>query len=298
MQTVVTHSGSFDPDDVLAVATVRIYLGTENVEVIRSRVPEIIEKADWVLDVGGVFDPATNRYDHHQNDVPWRDNGTPYSAFGLVWRAHGADICGSVEVAAEIEDRLVLAIDAADNHINVCVAPNLEVLPFEFFDVVDSFKPIWGTEETFDSQFLKVVDFAQELLTRLINQTNARMTMRQMIHTTYQQADDKTVLIFEEPIARHSLVGMHGVRVVVSKVHSTDVDRWMAATVPAAARGFENQAEFPEAWAGLVDDELVAVSGISGALFCHKARYVFVANTKEAAIQAAWAAIEYAALQQ
>lgn len=293
MQTVVTHSGSFDPDDVLAVATVRIYLGTENVEVIRSRVPEVIEKADWVLDVGGVFDPATNRFDHHQNGVPRRDNGIPYSAFGLVWRVHGADICGSVEVAAEIEDRLVLAIDAADNHMLVCQAANPEVLPFEFFDVIDSFKPIWGTEETFDSEFMKAVDFAQGLLMRLIDQTNGRMTMRQMIHTTYQASDNKTVLVFEEPIARHSLVGLHGVRVVVSPVHATDVEGWMAATVPSATRNFQNEASFPDAWAGLVDDELIAVSGINGAVFCHKERYVFVAKTKEAALEAAWAAIAH-----
>ncbi|MBP6881905.1 MAG: MYG1 family protein [Candidatus Pacebacteria bacterium] len=295
MQTIVTHSGSFDPDDVLAVATVRMYLG-ENVEVIRSRVPEVIEKADWVLDVGGIFDPATNRFDHHQNGVPCRDNGVPYSAFGLVWRVYGADVCGSVEVAAEIEDRLVLAIDAADNHVTVCDAANPEVLPFEFFDVIDSFKPIWGSDETFDSEFFKAVDFAQNLLTRLIAQANGRRGMQQMIRMTYEQTEDKTVLVFEEPVARHTLVGFHGVQVVVSPVPSLDITGWMAATVPSSIRGFHNQATFPETWAGLVDDELIAVSGIDGAVFCHKERYVFVAKTKEAALQAAWAAIEHSSI--
>jgi uncharacterized UPF0160 family protein len=293
MQTVVTHSGSFDPDDVLAVATVRMYLGTEQISIVRSRIPEVIEKADWVLDVGGIFDPATNRFDHHQNSVPRRDNGIPYSAFGLIWRVYGADVCGSVEVAAEIEDRLVLAIDAADNHLTVCEAANPEVLPFELFDVIDSFKPIWGSEETFDTEFLKAVDFAQTLLTRLIDQANGRRGMQQMIRMTYEQTEDKTVLVFEEPIARHTLVGFHGVRVVVSPVHSPEVEGWMAATIPTSARGFHNQATFPYEWAGLVDDELVMVSGIDGAVFCHKERYVFVAKTKEAALQAAWMAVEH-----
>lgn len=291
MQTVVTHSGSFDPDDVLAVATVRMYLGSDQVKIIRSRDPEVIAAADWALDVGGVYDVETNRFDHHQNGVPRRDNGVPYSAFGLVWREYGAALCGSTLIAEEIEDRLVLAIDAADNHVNVCEASNPEVLPFEFFDVIDSFKPIWGSDETFDSEFGKAVDFAQVLLERLIAQANGRMGMWQLIQMRYEQSDEKTVLVFEEPIARHSLVGFHGVRVVVSPVHAQDVQRWMAAAVPTSVRGFENQVTFPEAWAGLVDDELVAVSGIDGAVFCHKERYIFVAETKEAALQAAWEAV-------
>ncbi len=296
MQTVVTHSGSFDPDDVLAVAAVRMYLGADQMRIVRSRDPETIATGDWVLDVGGAYDLATNRFDHHQNGVPRRDNGIPYSAFGLVWRAYGAEICGSAEVAAEIEDRLVLAIDAADNHINVCEAANPEVLPFELFDVIDSFKPVWGTEETFDSEFGKAVDFAESLLRRLIAQANGRHGVHQMIKMTYEQAGDKAVLIFEEPIARHSLVGFHEVLVVVSPVPAADVNRWMAATVPSNERGFHDKVVFPEAWAGLVDDELIAVSGIDGAIFCHKERYIFVAETKEAALRAAWQAVEHSKL--
>jgi len=292
MQTVVTHSGSFDPDDVLAVATVRIYLGAENVKVVRSRDPEVIATGDWVLDVGGEYDVSRNRFDHHQNGVPHRDNGIPYSAFGLVWREYGEDVCGSVAVAAEIEERLVLAIDAGDNHLTICDAHNPEVPPFEFFDVIDSFKPIWGSEETFDTEFPKAVDFAQVLLERLIAQVSGRRGLQQKIQMTYERSDDKTVIVFEEPIARHALVEFHGVRVVVSPVHSPEVEGWMAATVPASARGFHNQTTFPEAWAGLVDDELIAVSGIDGAIFCHKERFVFVAKTKEAALKAAWKAVE------
>lgn len=298
MQTVVTHGGSFDPDDVLAVATVRMLLGVDTIQIIRSRDPEVISAGDWVIDVGGVYDPAKNRFDHHQNGVPARENGVPFSAFGLLWRVYGADVCGSVSVAAEIEDRLVLAIDAADNHLPVCQPANPEVLPFEFFDIIDSFKPIWGSEETFDSEFIKAVDFSQKLLERLIAQITSRVSLEQVIQKTYEQSEDKIVLVLEKPIARHVLVGFHDVRVVVSPVHATDVDNWMAAVVPTSARSFYDRASFPEAWAGLVDDELTTVSGIDGAVFCHKERYIFVAKTKEAAIRAAWVAVEYSSLSQ
>ena len=293
MQIVVTHSGSFDPDDVLSVTVVRMFLGDEQIQVVRSRDQEIIENADWVLDVGGVYDVATNRFDHHQNGVPQRENGVPYSAFGLVWREYGLKVCGSQVIADEIEDRLALAIDAADNHINVCTASNPAVLPFEFYDVIDSFKPIWGSDETFDSEFMNAVDFAKKLLERLILQTKGRLGLNQYIQMQYEQMTEKAVIVFEEPIARHALVGFHEVKVVVSPVPASDIEGWMAATVPTAKRGFKNHVAFPFTWAGLVDDELALVSGISGAIFCHKERYVFVAKTKEAALQAAWEAIRY-----
>lgn len=292
MQTIVTHSGSFDPDDVLAVAAVRIYLGAENVHVVRSRDPEVINAADWVLDVGGTYDAATNRFDHHQNGVPQRENGVPYSAFGLVWRSYGAAICGSAEVAGEIEDRLILAIDAADNHIIVTVAAHPAILPFELFDIIDSFKPVWGSEETFDSEFANAVAFAEKLIVRLIAQATGRRKLNQTIKTTYEQVDEKAVLVFEQPITRHSLVGFPDVRVVVSPVQASDIEGWMAATVPTEARGFGGRVAFPKAWSGLANDELATVSGITNAVFCHKKRYIFVGKTKEAALAAAWVAVK------
>ena len=287
METVVTHSGSFDPDDVLAVAALQLYRGKDNLNIIRSRDSDIIKKADWVIDVGGLYDPKNRRFDHHQNGVPKRDNGVPYSAFGLLWKECGETICGSKEVADKIENKLILAIDAADNHIVVCQSSLPEVQPVEFFDVIDAFKPVWGTGETFDSEFLKAVDFARNFLKRVIEHTKADLDMHKMIAETYNAAKEKSLLVFDDPIHRHALVDYEGVRVVVSPVHSSDVGGWMAAVVPVSRRGFQNRATFSAAWAGLVDEELEKVCHIDGAIFCHKERFVFVAKTKEAAIKAA-----------
>ena len=56
--TIVTHSLKFHADDVLAVATLLLILEKENdVTVIRTRDPEIISRADYVVDVGGIDDP-------------------------------------------------------------------------------------------------------------------------------------------------------------------------------------------------------------------------------------------------
>lgn len=287
MQTVVTHSGSFDPDDVLAVATLQLYLGVEKVRVIRTRRPEVIATGDWVVDVGGVYDPANKRYDHHQNGVPKRTNGVPYSAFGLIWLECGAAVAGSQEIADQIEQKLVQPIDAADNHVAVCHPGVAGLTSFEFFDVIDAFRPVWGSAETYDQQFVVALEFARGLLLRLIAQARARLDMQTMIRERYTIEQERFVLEFDKAVPRHALVTHEDVRVVVSPVPAEDVDHWMAAVVPVAERSFQNRAIFPEEWAGLAAEELVEVSGIDGAVFCHKERYIFVAETKEAALKAA-----------
>ena len=77
MQKIITHSGSFHSDDIFAVATLQLHFGVENVEVIRTRDEEIIASGDIVVDVGGVYDAEKQRFDHHQNGAPVRDNGIP-----------------------------------------------------------------------------------------------------------------------------------------------------------------------------------------------------------------------------
>jgi uncharacterized UPF0160 family protein len=42
----------------------------------------------------------------------------------------------------------------------------------------------------------------------------------------------------------------------------------------------------PESWAGLQDKELKKVSGIPGAIFCHKGRFISIWETKEDVLKA------------
>lgn len=287
MYTIVTHSGSFDPDDVLAVAAVQLYLGVGVVKIVRSRDENIIAAADWVIDVGGKYDVAKHRFDHHQNGVPERANGVPYSAFGLIWKEYGKLICDSQVVANDIEKNLVLAIDAADNHMMVTQSINQEVSPFEFFDVIDVLKPVRGTDETYDSEFVKAVDWARGLLKRLIAHGKANIVLQELIKKQYEAAEDKRLVIFDEPMPRYALAGFDDVQVMVAPTPANDVTNWIATVVPIDSRKFQNRVLFPLDWAGLENDELVNVSGIEEAIFCHKERYIFVGKTRAAAIAAA-----------
>ncbi len=64
MSKVFTHAGLFHADEVLAIALIHEVVW--EYEVVRTFKPEP-EDRDWVLDIGGIYDPAARLFDHHQD---------------------------------------------------------------------------------------------------------------------------------------------------------------------------------------------------------------------------------------
>lgn len=65
-KTIGTHDGKFHADEALACSLLLMTDAFKGASVNRSRDPEILDKMDIVVDVGGVYDPIKHRYDHHQ----------------------------------------------------------------------------------------------------------------------------------------------------------------------------------------------------------------------------------------
>jgi uncharacterized UPF0160 family protein len=56
---------------------------------------------------------------------------------------------------------------------------------------------------------------------------------------------------------------------------------WRAEGVPVKPNEFFNRRQyFPQDWAGLRDDVLAKVTGVPGALFCHRDVFMCVGKTK------------------
>ncbi|XP_019058258.1 PREDICTED: UPF0160 protein MYG1, mitochondrial isoform X2 [Tarenaya hassleriana] len=129
---VGTHNGSFHCDETLACFLIRLSPKFSGAHIVRTRDPLVLETLDAVLDVGGVYDPKTDRYDHHQKgftDVFGHGFNTKLSSAGLVYKHYGLEI-----IAKELQldqghpdvQRLFLAIyknfieavDAIDNGIH------------------------------------------------------------------------------------------------------------------------------------------------------------------------------------
>src|SRR3712207_7557428 len=69
-----SHPGNFHADDVFAVAVLQLVHG--ELEVVRTRDPELHAAADVRIDVGGRHDPATGDFDHHQDRKSTRLNSS------------------------------------------------------------------------------------------------------------------------------------------------------------------------------------------------------------------------------
>lgn len=285
MIKIATHSGGFHTDDVFAIATLQLLYGVENVEVVRTRDESVLAIADIVVDVGGVYDVATKRFDHHQNGGPVRDNGIPYAAFGLVWREYGEKVAGGKEVADEIEHMLVLAVDAGDSGVNLYELKNAEIPVFELYQITRSFLPEWGSSKSKDEAFFEAVNFARNLLSRIIVKKQADQKMKELITETYETTNDKRVLIFDRAVSTGPCIEYPEVLLVVSPDESGNGE-WIVSTVRKDHGTFEGRVRFPEAWGGYRGSELTSVSGINDAVFCHKGGFIFVAGSKEGAMQA------------
>ncbi len=283
MRKIITHNGSFHADDVFAVATLQLHFGPENVEVIRTRNETVIATGDVVADVGGIYDPAHERFDHHQKDGPVRENGIPYAAFGLVWKHSGEAVAGSAEAATVIETELVLPIDAADNGVEVFDLKNPDVSPAVLQYAIGLMKPVWNGTEDMDVRFLAAVDLARGVLERAVMHAKAGIEERAAADQLYESSDDKRVLVAEVPISPGLFVDHPEVLFVVFPDENS---RWHAVAVRKSHDSFATKASFPDAWRALRDQELARASGIPDAVFCHKAGFLFVAGSREGALAA------------
>lgn len=285
MYTVVTHDGKFHSDDIFGVAVLQLRFGIENISLTRTREASLIEKADIVLDVGGVYDPARLRFDHHQNGAPVRADGIAYAAFGLLWKEYGEQITGSKEIADKIDRKLAQPVDAGDNGITLYDVNQHGVMPAEMYDLLESFMPPMGSGDNPDEAFMKAVTVAREYLERVIERARAKEVLKVKAREVYEASEDKTVLIFDAPMKRDVLMEYKDVNVIVTP--DEQKTKWSAVAVPAEEGTFASRVYFPQSWAGLRDEELAEVSGIADAIFCHKERFIFVAKSREGAVKAA-----------
>lgn len=95
---VATHDGKFHCDEALAVGLLRNTDTFKNCSIVRTRNPAIIDKCNGVVDVGGVYNPEKNLFDHHQKEFQGtlssdlRQYKTRLSSAGLVYKHFGREI--------------------------------------------------------------------------------------------------------------------------------------------------------------------------------------------------------------
>lgn len=291
---LITHNGSFHADDIFAAATLSIYLENkgEKFEIIRTRDEEIIKTGDYVFDLGGIYNPEINRFDHHQiGGAGKRPNGIEYAACGLVWKKFGLEICESQKAVDLLDERLIAPIDAGDNGFDL-IENKYETSPYFIQHIFNAMRPTWREEDlTDDEMFLKCVAMAKEILVREIIQTQDALLAEEMVISIYKNTEDKRIIILDKNYPFEYILNNFPEPLYVIYPRKSN-GLWGIRVVRKDPKTFINRKNFPKSWAGLRDEELVNVSGVADAVFCHRGLFLAVAKTKEGAIKLAQIALE------
>jgi uncharacterized UPF0160 family protein len=285
-KTIVTHNGNFHADDVFSVAALKSIFSSFTL--IRTRDLDIIAKADIVIDVGGEYDPETDRFDHHQRGgAGERANGIPYSSFGLMWQKYGLYICqGNQDVANAVDADLVSTIDAID-------CGHVKGVPegISLSQTISMFNPTWQEDSHFDSCFDEAVDFASRVLTRFIATANGGMSAKTIVANAIDKAQDSRVIVLEKYTPWKKTV--HALsEEALFMIYPSGTGQWRIQTVPVEPGSFEDRKPLPKKWAGLSDIALQDETGIDDAMFCHNGLFIAGAGSFESTMKMAVIALQ------
>ena len=294
MKKLITHNRSFHTDDVFAAAALSILLERqgETFEIVRTRDEALMKNADYVFDVGGIYDEAANRFDHHQpGGAGVGENGIEYSSFGLVWKKFGAELCGSQKVADIVAKRLVAPIDAHDNGVDL-VKNLTDVSQYIVQNVFFAMHPTWREKDiTNDQMFFESVEIGKKILLREIAQSKDFVLAEDLVLEIYKNTEDKKIIVWDTHYPCEDVFGRFPEPLFFIYPKSAD-NTWAVKAVRNDIKSFKNRKDLPASWAGLRDEELQKITGVPDAVFCHRALFVAVAKSKEGAIKLAQIAVE------
>ncbi|MBS0625533.1 MAG: MYG1 family protein [Verrucomicrobia bacterium] len=273
-----THDGSFHADEVTACSLLLLFRCIDRDKIFRTRDPAVLERCDYVCDVGGEYNADRRRFDHHQAEY----KGTMSSA-GMVLLYLKEQHFIDPHLYDHFNKGLVMGVDAHDNGV-----AKLEVGTTSFSQVVSNFLPIVydSPAKEMNEAFFRAVDFVVGHLERMRERMKYTAACRNTVQEKMREGG--YCMVFEE-----SLPWMDNFFELGGEVHPAQFvimpagSHWKLRGIPPSSHErMQVRRPLPEHWAGLQEEELKKISGIPGAVFCHKGRFISIWETKEDALKA------------
>jgi uncharacterized UPF0160 family protein len=312
-KTIATHSGSFHADDVFGVG---VLMGVfPQHRLVRTRNQALIDAADFAVDVGGGWDAARGRFDHHQRGFSGaraahavdgvETPGVGYASAGLVWSVYGAayvqafasglgfdfDDAALAEIARSIDSALVQYLDIVDTGQGD-VAPGI----FGLSSLIAQLNTNWMEEQGHsadskaqlqEDRFRQAIAITRTFLDRAIVKKISQIRSLDIVRQAPRLLGGKVLHLQEG--------GMPWTRVVVDEMPEvmfviypdSDGDQYQVKTVPVEAGSFISRLDLPKSWSGLREQELAAVTGVPDSVFCHTNLFIGGARSLDGAIRLA-----------
>ncbi|MGJ8527588.1 MYG1 family protein [Maritalea sp.] len=300
IEHLVTHSGGFHADELMSsVVLTRLF---PNATLVRSRDPHwLVPAADKVIyDVGGDFNAKAQIFDHHQRPSPLREDGQPFSSFGLIWAHYGREYLAAIFVPAHdieiihlaFDNKFVRPIDLLDNGaIEPSVAGPLSDLTLP--SLLGSLKPVFDdpSPTADDEAFVAALPIARRFIEASILNLAAKARAQSIVLDAITKAGSSPVLELPSGMPYRSALDKAGADHMLFVVYPRGED-WTLNGIKLSSDTFEQRADLPAEWAGLTDTALEDASGVKGAKFCHNARFIAVASSRDAIMKMAELAVK------
>ncbi len=299
---LVTHSGGFHADELLSSVILTSLFPQAELKRTRDR-QWLVPAADRIIfDVGGDYDAEAQIFDHHQRPNPLREDEQPFSSFGLVWAHYGRAYLAAMDVPAHdidaihsaFDTKFVLPIDLLDNGaMEPSIAGPLSAMTLPA--LLGSLKPQFDdpSPTADDDAFLAALPIARSFVEAAIRNLAAKARAQSIVLEAIAKAGPSPILELPMGMPYRSVLDNAGADHMLFVVNPRGTD-WTLNGIKLSNDTFDQRADLPAAWAGLSDSALEEASGVKGAKFCHNARFIAVANSREAIMKMADLAVKAA----
>lgn len=278
LRSVGIHNGEFHADEVTACALLVLCDLVDRDKIVRTRDHDKLDRCEYICDVGGLYDSSRKNFDHHQSEY----QGMLSSAGMMLKYLFEEDFFTEDEMVL-LRDTLVHGVDLHDNG---CPLESVGITTFS--NVITNFNPIVysSTREEQDAAFLEALDFTCSHLRRLLERHRYIRSYRKIVADCMNK--NKDCLVFEDSIPwLDNFFELGGEDHSAKFVIMPSYQGWKLRGIPPTNdERMQVRVQLPEEWAGLLEEDLQEVSGIPGAIFCHKGRFISVWKTREGAEKA------------
>jgi uncharacterized UPF0160 family protein len=159
--------------------------------------------------------------------------------------------------------------------------------------LLGSLKPVFDdpSPTADDDAFKAALPIARCFIEAAINNLAAKARAQNLVLSAIAQAGSSPILELPMGMPYRSAMDKAGADHMLFVVNPRGSD-WTLNGIKLSNDTFEQRADLPAAWAGLTDEALEAACGVKGAKFCHNARFIAVANSREAILEMAQLAVE------
>ncbi|XP_008212893.1 UPF0160 protein MYG1, mitochondrial isoform X2 [Nasonia vitripennis] len=308
-----THNGTFHCDEVLACYMLKLLPEYKDATIVRSRDQSILDTCDIVVDVGGKYDAATHRYDHHMRDFtesistvikkPGYDSTIKLSSAGLIYCHFGHKIIKQLapelneddleRIFKKVYETFIKEIDGIDNGVPMFDGEPLYRISTNLSARVSRLNLQWNTTHlNEEEQFNKAMVMAGEEFTYFIENAArtwlpARTLVKEAIENRLQIDPSGEIIEMTKAVPwKEHLYNIETelnidptIKFIVFKDNTYRVQG-----VPQQLGSYICRIFLPEKWCGLRDEELTAEAGIKDCVFVHTTGFIGGNKTREGAL--------------